>query len=70
LFYGNCLDYGDVCIPAALRRQAGQRQSSAAASGIGNRYGSSAHQQPPPRLHSNAAPQRAQASFRGGLGAG
>jgi hypothetical protein len=54
--------------PAALRRHAGQRQSSVAAvSDIGGWYGSAAHQQPPSSAHSNAVPQRAQASWRGGL---
>ena len=49
---------------AALRRQAGQRQSSACAAGIGSLVGSAAHQQSPPRPQSKRVPQRAQARRR------
>jgi hypothetical protein len=57
---------------AIARRQAGQTQSSAEpAAGIGSRTGSAAHQQPPPRLQSNAAPQRPQVRrLRAGLARG
>jgi len=53
---------------AALRRQAGQRQSSAGDVGIGRAYDSAAHQQSPLSPHSNSVLQRAQASFRDGEG--
>jgi hypothetical protein len=52
-----------------MRRHAGQRQSAAPGAGIGSRTVSSMHQQLPSALalpHWNAAPQRAQASFRSG----
>jgi hypothetical protein len=49
---------------AALRRQSGQRQSSAWLSGSGNRAGIDAHQQSVDRSQPNGAPQRAQITVR------
>jgi hypothetical protein len=46
------------CRSALARRQAGQRQSSAASLGIGSKKGSAAHQQSPPSPQSKVAPQR------------
>jgi hypothetical protein len=52
---------------AWLRKHARQRQSPVdASSETGSRNGSPAHQQSPSRLQSNAAPQPAQTSWRGG----
>ncbi|HZL58177.1 MAG TPA: hypothetical protein VFC38_00600 [Stellaceae bacterium] len=55
-----------VRLAVAALRQAGQRQDSAA-SGIGWK-GSFMHQQSPPGLQSNSAPQRAQRDFAAGAG--